>query len=145
MLERDWESKKKGYSATSYLKVLNDNLVGIWMPGLIFMQDNALIHSAKKTKAWFQNMGIEVMEWPPYSPDLNLIENLWALLKKECFKIYPDTNSLKGKDDEAESKLFSILQEAWANIREEITEGLISSMARRVNALIAAKGWHTKY
>lgn len=30
------------------------------------------------------------MEWPPYSPDLNLIKNLWALLKAEILKQHPE-------------------------------------------------------
>ena len=145
LLERDWDSKKQGYSAKSYIQVLESNLLGIWTPGLVFMQDNAPIHGANKTKAWFKEWGIEVMDWPPYSPDLNPIENLWALLKKEAYKVYPDINSLEGKGDEAESKLFSILQEAWGNIREEVIDGLIASMPRRMAALIAAEGWHTKY
>ena len=120
-------------------------MLGIWTPGLVFMQDNGPIHGANKTKAWFKELGIEVMDWPPYSLDLNPIENLWALLKKEAYKVYPDINSLEGKGDEAESKLFSILQEAWGNIREEVIDGLIASMPLRVAALIAAEGWHTKY
>ncbi len=112
LLERDWESKKHGYSAASYVKVLDDNLTGIREPGLVFMQDNALIHSVQTTKLWFQEMSIEVMEWPPYRPDLNPIENLWAPLKKEAYKIYPDLKSLEGKGDEAETELFQMLQRA---------------------------------
>ena len=145
LLDRDFESKKQGYSAVSYIQVLDHNLAGIWEPGLLFMQDNAPIHRAKKSKLWFQEMGIEVMQWPPYSPDLNPIENLWALLKKEAYKVYPDLDSLQGKGDEAEAQLFQILQKAWANIREEVIEGLISSMPRRCAAVIKAEGWHTKY
>jgi transposase len=30
------------------------------------------------------------MEWLPYSPDLNPIENLWALLKAEIYRLYPE-------------------------------------------------------
>jgi len=90
-------------------------------------------------------MGIEVMEWPSYSFDLNLIENLWALLKKEAYKVYPDLNKLKGKGEKAETQLFQILQKAWGNIREKVIEGLISSMPRRCAAVIIAKDWHTKY
>ncbi len=46
-LKRDFESKKHGYFARSYINVLEDNLLGIYQPGLIFMQDNAPIHTAK--------------------------------------------------------------------------------------------------
>jgi len=48
LLERYWESKKHGYSAASYIQILDHSLTGIWEPGLVFMQDNASIHSAKK-------------------------------------------------------------------------------------------------
>jgi len=33
------------------------------------------------------------MAWLPYSPDLNLIENLWKMLKAEIDRVYPE---LKG-------------------------------------------------
>jgi len=145
LLDRDFEFKKHGYSAASYIQILDHNLAGIWELGLVFMQDNAPIHRVRKSKLWFQEMGIEVMEWPPYSPDLNSIENLWALLKKEVYKVYPDLDSLKGKGDEAETQLFQILQKAWVNIREKVIEGLITSMPRRCAAIIKAEGWHTKY
>jgi transposase len=39
------------------------------------MQDNALIYTAKKVKQWFEDNGIDTSDWPPYSPDLNPIEN----------------------------------------------------------------------
>lgn len=35
-------------------------------------------------------MAIEVMEWPPYSSDLNPIENLWVLLKAKIYEIRPE-------------------------------------------------------
>ncbi|THC88491.1 hypothetical protein EYZ11_012060 [Aspergillus tanneri] len=47
-LERDFEAKKNGYTANSYLALLEELLPSIWEPGLIFMHDNARIHSAKK-------------------------------------------------------------------------------------------------
>ncbi|KAG5742507.1 hypothetical protein H9Q73_014469, partial [Fusarium xylarioides] len=30
---------------------------------------------------YLRDYGIEVLDWAPYSPDLNPIENIWALLK----------------------------------------------------------------
>ncbi len=85
------------------------------------------------------------MKWSSYSPNLNSIENLRALLKKEIYKIYSNLNSLKGKGDEAETELFQILQRAWVNIKDEVIEELVASMPRRCKAVIRANGWHTKY
>ena len=54
LLDRDFESKKHGYSATSYIKVLDHNLAGIWEPGLLFMQDNAPIIKPKNRSFVFK-------------------------------------------------------------------------------------------
>jgi hypothetical protein len=80
IMDRDFESKKHGYSANSYLEVLDNSLLPIFQglePGYEFMQDNASIHRANTVKAWFKAKGIRlVVNWPPYSPDLNPIEHI---------------------------------------------------------------------
>jgi transposase len=70
-LEGDYESEKQGYTARSYIRVLEANLYSIWEPGLEFMQDNASIHKAGLVCKWFRDHGIPLTEWPPYSPDLD--------------------------------------------------------------------------
>ena len=144
-LARDFEAKKHGYSANSYIEVLEDNLLGIWEPGLIFMQDNAPIHKAKKVTKWFEDTGITVMDWPPYSPDLNPIEHLWRDLKKQVYEVNPDIDAVTGSDDTVREALWKALEEAWTLISGERRRGLIDSMHRRIEACILAEGWYTKY
>ena len=145
VLSRDWESKKQGYSANSYLEVLEDNLYSIWEPGLEFMQDNAPIHTANKIKKWFENNGIKVMPWPPYSPDMNAIENLWARLKELMYEANPDLGSLTGSEEDIRAAIIKALENAWERIDKEYIVGLIKSMDNRINALLEAKGWYTRY
>ena len=76
VIERDQNTKRGGVIAKVYLEVLAEYLPTILEYDSVFMQDNAPIHKAHKVTEFFAEMGIEVMAWPPYSPDLNPIENL---------------------------------------------------------------------
>ena len=54
---------------------------GLISKGVLFHQDNARLHTAKKTLELIENFGWEVVPHPPYSPDLapsdyNLFESL---------------------------------------------------------------------
>jgi hypothetical protein len=61
-MERDEESKRGGYSVNSYIDVLKENIPNYFSPGMIFMKDNARIHTAKKTDAWFEENAIPQLE-----------------------------------------------------------------------------------
>jgi len=93
----------------------------------------------------FKEREIELMVWPPYSPDMSPIENLWAHLKLELHRQYPDTSSLHRSPDTFKRILIPRLMEVWWSIGAEVLNALIESMPRRVNALWEAKGWYTAY
>jgi transposase len=143
-MERDMTAKKEGYTQKSYLKVLEEAIPTIYQPGMIFMQDNAPIHTATRVIQWFQDHAVLLLPWPPYSPDLNPIEHLWAYLKSYINEQYPELNDM-GKSNEDYEALCNAIEEAWNAIDQEVIDNLIRSMPRRTFAIWKAKGWHSKY
>jgi len=77
--EKDWGKINK----ESYCEHIVPIIHG-WMrmnQGLSFMQDNAPGHAAGYTREELEERGIRVIDWPPYSPDLNPIEAVWNIMK----------------------------------------------------------------
>ena len=56
----------------------------VWNPegNLIIHQDINPVHCSMGVQRWFaRRLEIELIPWPPKSPDLNVIEHKWAKLK----------------------------------------------------------------
>ncbi len=101
----------------------------------IFQQDLAPAHTAKGTKSWFNDHGVTVLDWPANSPDLNPIENLWCIVKRKMRDTRPNNAD----------ELKATVKETWASIPPQQCHKLITSMPRRIEAVIKAKGAPTKY
>lgn len=144
MLNRDPRCERNGYSAGSYIEILENNLITIWEPGLEFMQDNAPIHTARLVKKWLGDHEIPVIDWPPYSPDLNPIEHAWAKLKELIYKLDPEIDSFQGTKDELHRRFSDLIERAWEELGQDLFDRLIQSMDNRINAVIEAKGWYTR-
>ena len=144
IIERDPNSKKNGYSADSYIEVLEEAIPTLYEPGRTFQQDNAPIHTAQKVTKWFEEQGIETMDWPPYSPDMNPIEHAWRRLKQRVEELYPDLK-FSGTSEEQRDEFNRCIKHAWSTISRGFFRRLIWSMPRRVDALRRARGWYTKY
>lgn len=123
-----------------YLKILQDNLVqsaeklGI-NETFRFYQDNDPKHKSAIVQAWMTWSCPHVVNPPAQSPDLNVIENLWAILDLAIRK-----RSISNRNE-----LKTALLEEWAKIPKETTEKLVSSMENRLKDVIKQKGGHTKY
>lgn len=108
------------------------------------MHDNAPVHRAHIVRDILADMGIRVMVWTPYSPDLNPIKNLWAIMKREIYKLYPKL-AHASDTEETRQQLIQAAKEAWQAIEASVLDNLSKTMPHRVKAVIKAEGWYTKY
>jgi len=102
-----------------------------------FQQDNAPIHTSAMTRTFMEETEIIQLPWPGQSPDLNPIEHLWDELER---RIRARTDNPKNLGE-----LESFLQECWSQIQREVYQKLVESMNRRINAVIKARGYPTRY
>ena len=123
-----------GLDAELYCEILNGELqqtieyYGFVKKDFVFQHDNNPKHTAKTTKKLLEECGLEVLDWPPQSPDLNPIEHLWDLLKRRLSAYDSAPTSIH--------MLWDRVQEEWEKITAEDCINLISSMPRRIDAVI---------
>jgi hypothetical protein len=111
----------------------------------VFMQDNAPCHKSTEVLEFLAEHQVPVMKWPPQSPDLNPIENLWVTLKARFYTRFTELFNHPSKSLEARYRYGEVLQEVWYSQGQELIDALLGSMPRRVQAVIEAKGGWTKY
>lgn len=103
----------------------------------IFMQDDVPCHKSKYTQKWLYDRNIPTMNFPPCSPDLNPIENLWGIMARKVYEGGRQFNSLED--------LRSNIVKIWAQIEDSIIQKLALSMPERVFKLIIANGKSINY
>ncbi|GFW83883.1 putative transposase like protein [Trichonephila clavipes] len=102
------------------------------------MQNEALCHTAWSIRAFLSEQNIPLLDWPGNSePDMNPIENVWELMKREVAK------------DVITNKTLLVERIIHVNNHhpqmQETVPSCIDSTPCRIEALIAAKGGSTKY
>ena len=106
-------------------------------PTGILQDDNARPHRARLITDHLHQQGINRMEWPAVSPDLNPIELLWDQLGRAVYKRVSDATTLQD--------LRRYLVEEWDALPQLRIQRLVQSMRRRCQAIIAAFGGSTRY
>ena len=105
-------------------------------PEPVFLLDGAPPHRAAATTDFLRDQGIQYVHgWPPNSPDLNPIENLWAYLKRQVY----------AAPRKSVAELKAALEAAWAHVPNSLPKKLMASFRRRLNKCRQLNGEHTGY
>ena len=87
-------------------------------------QDNDPKHTSRLAQSFINENIPELLDWPANSPDLNPIENLWNLVKKD---------------------LIQFMVEKWNSIPNSVLKNLVNSMKRRCELIIENNGERISY
>lgn len=102
-----------------------------------FQHDNAPAHRARITTQFLQANQINVLDWPPLSPDMSPIEHVWDELGRRVYARNPPPQTIQ--------QLQQALIAEWNNLPQQRISNKILSMRRRCNACIQANGSYTRY
>lgn len=128
-------------NAIAYIDILERNLISTLDENHpngdgVFQQDNAPCHTARSVKKWFADNDITWIDnWPAQSPDINPIENLWDYIDRRLRK-----STYKNADE-----MWNAIKSIWESIPIDFLQHLVSSVPRRLQAVIDNKGGPTKY
>lgn len=100
----------------------------------IWMHDGAPAHRSHSTKEFFLAKGVNILQWPPKSPDLNIVENLWAYISQ---KVYENQQYRKLADlwEEIQNQVAKI-----NNNEKDMIKNLFNSIPTRLIKCIEKKG-----
>ena len=101
------------------------------------MADNARSHRACVVNDYLEYEGIERLDWPSRSPDLNPIEHAWDALQRRI-------NARLAQPQTAQ-QLANALVEEWVRIPRSDIKTLVLSFWTRCTEVIEARGSHTRY
>ena len=101
----------------------------------LWQQDGSGVHRAGEVWTFIRNKMPDYVQWPPYSPDLSPIENIWGWLKHQVSKDRPKTVEAMKK----------CIRKHWKDIDEEFLAPYFASMRRRMEMLLEYEGGKIKY
>ena len=113
-------------NAETYIKALEENRIlenikETFGKDWVWEQDNASSHTAKDTINYLGPRVPYLFDWPPKSPDLSPIEQVWNYLKVK----------ISGRHFSSPRQIYEALQEEWNKIPNEIIHNLYTSFWAR--------------
>ena len=122
-----------------YVSILQNQLLpaaqNMYRKGWHLQQDNNLKHISHIAKKFIAENRIHMIDWPSNSPDLNLIKNVWQIIKNNVEKRMPQNVD----------ELARFMVEEWEAIPQEVVNNLISSMKDRCESVLEKNGDRISY
>jgi hypothetical protein len=117
-------------------RIFKKHGISSWM----LQQDNDKEHNVAKAviNTWNKQHSTSIgllKDWPPNSPDLSPIENLWGWVEARV-----DARGCKNYEEWKRS-----VWEEWGNVTPQLAQKLMQSMGRRLASCISVGGKKTKY
>ena len=132
-----WQCAAKAYC---YSIKLHSVLPTLWQQfgegPFLFQHDIDPVHKARLIQKWFVEIGVEELDLPAQSPDLNPIEHL--LNELECW-LWARPNRPSSMANLTDAPVAE-----WKQVAAAMFQHLVESLPRRVEAVIA-KGGATPY
>ena len=80
---------------------------------------------------------VSYLDHPPYSPDLNPIENAWSLLKRELATL--------DNPRRTEDALLAEAQRIWTAVDQDKLDNMVDSMEGRLQMVVDGAGYSISY
>ena len=123
-------------NSIKYLQILQESLLQEMFLGKKMQQNNAPPLNSIFSTTWFSETGLEILEHQlPNSQHINIIENVWSLLKKRVFERQP-------KNIE---ELWAFCQEENERISLEYIQNLYSLIPDKLNKIVQFNGKNLKF
>lgn len=145
VIDKNGEPKKGGFTNKEYAaQILSDALptfldaqMAYAGTDFLVLEDGAPVHRGPFVREARELYPFNNLSHPASSPDLNPLENVWAILKRRIWKVRGAHSSL--------GNLLKATQKVWDEISQEEIQTIIDSMPQRVEAVIDAQGGSTRF
>ncbi|GBM74461.1 hypothetical protein AVEN_69466-1 [Araneus ventricosus] len=99
-----------------------------------FQQDSATPHTSRVVTKWLQERSSDFrhLHWPPKSPGMNIIEDIWDALLHAVEERSPSPRT--------PMDLLTVLQDSWCDFPPRYLQTLVESMPRRFESLLRDRG-----
>ncbi|KAH6922749.1 hypothetical protein HPB50_018789 [Hyalomma asiaticum] len=105
----------------------------------LLQQDLSPIHTARSVTKHLENLGVMTLDWPPKGADMNVIENVWGILKHNLSKM--------GLHTATPDELWQAIKSEWEKLKadSDLVPALYDSLPRRMSAVVELCGDFTHY